>query len=159
MLSLTIQHNIHLTREQRYALHEGVDIVVVGVSVPIWFMEKVTSEPGREVFCNYYLRNTKEETPVQILENGYEVTLPHRPGQKLEIRDEEWRRLTMEDPDKLRSMYADLVHEVSSKNLLDIQDGGGKCLVYREHNKIKKGEAMLSIMHFIQINDLSHLTG
>lgn len=159
MLSLTIQHNIHLTRDQRYALHDGIDIVAVGQCVPVWFMEKVTSEPGREVFCNYYLYNTKEDTPIQILEDGFEITLPHRPGESLNMRDDEWRRLNREDPDKLRAMYDNLVKEVSSKNLLDIKDGGGQCLVYREHNKIKKNDSMLNIMHFVQMNDMEHLTG
>ena len=159
MLSLTIQHNIHLTREQRYALHEGIDIVTIGGSVPVWFMEKRTSEPGKEVFCNYYLRNTKEDTSIQILENGYEITLPYRPGQKLEMSNDEWRRLNREDPDKLRTMYDNLIHEVSSKNLLDIGDGGGECLAYREHNKVKKDNSMLNIMHFIQLHDMEHLLG
>ena len=159
MLSLTIHHNIHLTRDQRYALHEGIDIISVGFSVPIWFMNKMTSEPGKEVFCRYYLKNDKEDSPIQIIRDGYEITIPHRPGEPLKMSNDEWRRLNREDPEKLRAMYDGLVKEVSSKNLLDIQDGGGQCLVYREHNKVKKDDSMLSIMHFIQVNDMEHLTG
>jgi hypothetical protein len=157
MIRLTIQHNIHLTRDQRYALHEGIEIVTVGVSVPVWFENNVTSEPGKEVFCRYYLKNPKKDLPVRILDNGYEITLPCRPGQKLEISDEEWRHLSFKEPDKLREMYNNLVHEASSKNLLDIRDGGSLGITYREHNKIKKGKEMMNIMHFINISTTEEL--
>ena len=158
MIRLTVQHNIHLTKDQRYALHEGIELVVVGLSTPIWCQDNLTSEPGKELFCRYYLKNPKKDSPVQILENGYEITLPYRQGQKLSISDAEWRRLTMEEPKKLAAMYNSLVNEVSSKNLLDIKDGGSKKLIYREHNKIKKKDSMMNIMHFINIGTVESLT-
>lgn len=151
MIRLTVQHNIHLTRDQRYALHEGIELVVVGISVPVWFQNNVTSEPGKEIFCRYYMKNTKKDCPIQILENGYEITLPYRLGQKLSISDEQWRELNFKEPEKLDAMYKGIVNEVSSKNLTDIKEGGSECLHYREHNKIKKGEDMMNIMHFVNI--------
>lgn len=157
MVSLTIHHNIHLTKEQRYALHEGKDIEVVGVSVPIWFMNKLTTEPGREIFCKYVLKNPKTETPIQILTDGYEISLPNRTGTKLEISDEEWREINRIQPAKLDALYRQLVNEVSSKNLLDIEDGGHGHMYYREHNKVKRGDKLWTIMHFVCIGSQESL--
>lgn len=158
MLSLTIHHNIHLTREQRYSLHEGQDVETVGFSVPVWFKNKTTSEPAKEVFCMYYLKNPKKDTPMQILENGYEIAIPFREGTKLNISDEEWRKLNRENPDVLDALYSQQIQEVSSLNLLDIKDGGnGGSMTYREHNKIKRGEQFLNIMHFICIETMETL--
>ncbi|MEX5543866.1 hypothetical protein, partial [Pseudomonas poae] len=79
-------------------------------------------------------------------------------GPKLEISDEEWRKLLREEPDKLEALYRNTVQEVSSKNLLDIKDGGSEHLSYRELNKVKKGEQLLNIMHFVMIEKIEKLT-
>ena len=60
MLSLAIHHNLWLTRDQRYAVHNGIELVIVGVSVPVWVAnQKSTSEPAQEIFCKYNLKNKK----------------------------------------------------------------------------------------------------
>lgn len=157
MLNLTIQHMIHLTRDQRYAVHEGIELVVPGISIPIWFMEKVTSEPAVEVFCRYYLKNPKQDVPVQIKDDGFEISLPCRPGKELGLTDEQWRELNLKNPDKLDRMYKNTPSEVSSKNLLDLRDGGSARLMYREQNKLKQNDKFLNVMHFIQIGDMQVL--
>jgi len=157
MLSLTIHHKIYLTKEQRYALHEGIDLVLTGVSIPVWFTKNFTSEPGREVFCRYYLKNSKRDTPIQILKDGYEVVLPHRKSSRPEISDEQWRELSRQG--KLEEeYYSKCVTEVSSKNLLDIKDGGSQYLFYREHNQVKKDDTTMKIAHFVTMEDMSVLT-
>lgn len=158
MLSLTIHHNIHLTRDERYSLHNGVEIIVVGVSVPVWFAGKTTSEPAKEVFCRYFLRNPKKEMPIQILEDGYEISMPYREGTVLAISDEDWHIMNRDDPAKLEAMYKMQISEISSNNLLDVKDGGCGGLCYREHNKIKSGDGFLNIMHYICIEPIEHLT-
>jgi hypothetical protein len=158
MLSLTIHHNIYLTKDQRYAIHRQEDVEVIGISVPVWYVNKVTSEPAKEVFCRYILKNPKKEVPVIILEDGYEISVPYREGTQLEISDEEWRTLLREDPDKLESLYRGTVQEKTSKNLLDFADGGSECLSYRELNKVKKRDQLLNIMHFINIDKIEKLT-
>lgn len=157
MLSLTIHHQIHLTRDERLALHAGEDVVTTGVSIPVWFYGKLTSEPAKEVFCRYVLKNPKKDIPIKILDNGYEISIPYREGTKLEISDEEWRHLNLHHPDKLDAMYKQCVQEVSSKNLLDVKDGGSGSLIYREHNKVKKGEDVLEIKHFVCIGRMEDL--
>ncbi len=158
MLSLTIHHNIHLSKQQRYDLHDGKEIKTIGYSIPVWFIDKTTSEPAKEVFCVYLLKNPKQEIPIQILDNGYEITIPYREGTKLNISDEEWRSLKAQNPEKLEQLYKQLLPEVSSKNLLDIADGGsGGYLSYREHNKVMKNDQPLNIMHYVCIHTIESL--
>lgn len=158
MIKLTIQHNIHLTRDQRYAIHEGIELIITGISVPVWFKDDVTSEPAKEIFCKYYLKNSnKNNLPIQILKDGYEITIPYRTGNKLNISDEEWRRLNRDEPDKLNLMYDRLIGEVSSINLLDVKDGGSKNLSFRESNKTKKDNKLLNVMHFVNIKSIENL--
>jgi len=155
MLALTIHHNIRLTRDERYKLHEGEDVVVVGVSVPVWFINKTTSEPAKEVFCKYYLKKSDKEMPIRILKDGYEVTIPNRKARTPRtLTDEQWRKLT---PEAQGDYYDRCVSEVSSKNLLDISDGGSGSLTYREQNQIKQGGEMMSIMHYVNIGSIDDM--
>ena len=61
MLTLVISHNINLSREERYNLHQGKPVTTVGVSVPVWFEKGNTSEPAQEVFVLYRLTNTSDD--------------------------------------------------------------------------------------------------
>lgn len=164
MLNLAIQHFIYLTRAQRYALHEGIELVVVGVSIPVWFLQRRTSEPAKEIFCKYHLKNPHHDQPIQILDDGYEVSLPYREGQPLcndkgqPLSDEEWRVLNATNPDKLNELYHKHVTEVSSRLLLDSSDGGNQLMAYREHNKIRQENSELSIIHYVNLLDMERLT-
>jgi len=158
MLNLAIQHIIHLTRSQRYAIHEGINLVVTGVSIPVWYMGQATSEPAREVFCQYTLSNTKQETPIVIRPNGYDVVLPFRRGKSLDLSDEDYRELMIKNPNKLEHLYQQCVPEVSSKNLLDLKDGGASHLSYREHSELMHEGKKLQLVHFMQIYDIDRLT-
>jgi hypothetical protein len=157
MLRLTVHHNIHLTRQERYALHQGEDLLVIGTSLPIWTVKNITSEPGKEVFCYYYLKNPKKEVPIKILPDGYEITIPYREGTKLEISDEEYRRIVSENKEKLDELYAKTTKEVSSKNLLDIREGGSEFLNYRELNTVLVKEKEIQIMHHVTIGTIEKL--
>jgi len=159
MLSLAIHHNIWLTRDQRYAVHNGIELVVVGLSVPVWVANnKVSSEPAKEIFCKYYLKNPKAEMPIQIVSNGYEITLPNRIGSLPNLSDDEWRYLSFNHPVKLDNLYQKCSRDANSKCLLDLKDGGSKCLKFREHNKVKRNEEFVNFIHFVNIADMSELT-
>jgi hypothetical protein len=158
MLNLTISHHVFLTQEQRYSLHNGEDLVVIGVSVPVWYRNKKTSEPANEIFCKYRLKNPRKDVPIQILSDGYEIYIPMRPEKSpTELTDDEWRMLVQHNPKKLEQHYAAKVSGVSSKNLLDIKDGGSAHLSYREHNKVQINNELINIMHYVQIDDISIL--
>jgi hypothetical protein len=132
MLKLTINHNIYVSREQSYLLHQGKEITTIGASVPVWFYNKVSSEPAIEVFCKYYIKNPKKEIPIKILEDGYEINLPFE-EKSIDSK------------------------EISSKSLLDICDGGSEFLNYRELNKVLVKDKTLSIMHYVTINRLEKI--
>jgi hypothetical protein len=132
MLKLTINHNIYVSREQSYLLHQGKEIITIGASVPVWFYNKVSSEPAIEVFCKYYIKNPKKEIPIKILEDGYEINLPFE-EKSIDSK------------------------EISSKSLLDICDGGSEFLNYRELNKVLVKDKTLSIMHYVTINRLEKI--
>jgi hypothetical protein len=159
MLSLAIHHVVHLNKEQRYALHQGQEITVVGVSISTWVSEnRVTSEPGKEVFCKYYLKNINREYPIQILQDGYEINLPRREGTVPPLNDDDWRRLNREDPAKLEAIYRKCQKQAKSLNLLDIVDGGSGCLHFREHDIIQREGERLNLIHFVSIFDMADLT-
>ena len=150
MLRLTVYHSIHLTREQIYSLESGKDVVTVGVSVPTWFIKKITSEPANEVFCKYYLQNPKKEIPIKILEDGYQVTLPYREAKQYDP-------LAKSTHNDLDDMYFKSIKEISCKNLLDPPDGGCGFLNYRELNKVKVRGKELNIMHYVVIKRIEEL--
>lgn len=76
MATLTITHYIYLTNEQRYNLHFGENIEVIGVCVPVWFHRGTTSEPAQEIFCKYLIKNEKPGNAISLLEEGFSINLP-----------------------------------------------------------------------------------
>jgi hypothetical protein len=72
---LMIIHNIFLNKEERYSLFVK-DLMVVGVSVPVWYGSKITSEPAHEVFCKYKIRCTETDLFVRYRDFSYVVHLP-----------------------------------------------------------------------------------
>ena len=159
MLNLSIHHNVHLTRDQRYSLHGGNDLEIVGISVPVWLdSQKNSSEPAPEIFCKYYLKNKEKEFPIRILKDGYEIVMPKRTGTIPDISDEEWRFLNNKNKKILEEYYKKCDRQVNSTNLLDIKDGGCASLNFREHNKMKRKGIMINVIHFVNINDMEKLT-
>jgi len=121
MLTLTISHNIFLTREERYKVTNGEPIEILGISVPVWFFKGNTSEPAKEIFCKYIVTNDGKNTPIIATKTGFQLNLP-------KIID----------------------GQNSEKKLLDADDGGAECLFYREFNKVHK-PIYYDIIHYIQI--------
>jgi len=155
-LGLIIHHNIYLNREQRYALHDGQDVEVPGVCVSVWCRGKVTSEPAREIYCRYLLRNLGHDEPLKMVKDGFEISLPNRPPVVGKISDEMWRCLDAEGKDEYYSVFK---NGASTMNLLDVVDGGSECLMYREHSKIRYADddGPITIIHLIQIRDIRAL--
>jgi len=151
---LTIHHNILLTKDERYNIHNNVEVVVIGASVPVWCIDDKTSEPAEEIFCRYYIDNLRQ-APIQIASDGYIINLPNRPAKIPKIIDDErWRELNAFEREMYYSRWES---EVSSKNLLDIKDGGSQSLIYKEQNKIKKNNNFINVMHYINIGIIENL--
>jgi hypothetical protein len=159
MLSLTINHNIHITREQRYLLYNGHTVETVGISIPVWLTDEFTSEPAKEIFCKYTLKNDKDgDKPIQINKDGYEITLPYRTGKTVrKLSDRDWLKLSMKKPEVLNKYYSQQLQERSCSDLLDLEDGGGKCLIYREQDKFIISKKTFNVMHYIKIDDMQEL--
>ena len=83
-IALFDHHHIYLTKKQRYELIEGKEVKVLGISVPIWFIEKnaKTTEPGEEVFCEYLLvvgKNPDINIWPNIKEKrGFKIIIPEK---------------------------------------------------------------------------------
>lgn len=152
---LIISHHVHLTEEEIYSLHAGEDVISVGIAVPVWVINGLTSEPAKEVFCNYFLENTKEDSSIKILDDGYNIVLPYRKASRLKkVPDEKWMKFTEADFEKHYKKYKP---EISSRNLLNFKDGGSESLYFREHNSIKTHGNVLNIVHYVNIENIKYL--
>ena len=135
MTILTIHHNIFLTSEERHKLVSGEMVKTIGISIPTWVVKSKSSEPAREVFCHYSLTNARpNEPPISFRKDGYQINIPPSIAENSHSTDER-----------------------CGDNLLDIQEGGSECLIYKEHNKIYKDNETLEIIHYICIKDMNNL--
>jgi len=151
MITLAISHHLFLTSHQRQSLVKGEDIDVVGVSVSVWFEKGSTSEPAVEVFRNYKLTNKKEHFPIKREDRGYTINMPqlpvdYQPPKK--IPDEKWQKL----PDEVKQQYYEKTKKPpTAENLLNQDDGGSGYLRFREYNKVKEGDKVNNIVHYVEI--------
>lgn len=133
MLTLTVSHNIFLSKEQRYSLSEpGYIAEVVGVSVPVWFLSGSTSEPAKEVFSIYRLVISDENKAISKHSQGYFINLP-RTLQTISIP--------------------------VAQILMDPEDGGRGTLQYKEYSASRSKGRKFNVVHTIEIYDESELLG
>lgn len=138
MATLTVSHYIYLNRDQRYKLHAGESLEVVGISIPVWFDRGNTSEPAREVFCKYRLTNEPINKAIVPSEEGYTINLP----QKLELGKEDV-------PTEVQQAAA--LQLGTSERLLDVADGGSEWLEFRQYNKVHQDKHHFNVVHFVEI--------
>jgi len=141
---LTINHNIFLTKNQRYLLFNGNNVETIGVSLPVWVERNnqlqwnETSNFSNEIFVKYILTNNYEKNPIETLEEGYKINLP-QPFMGTNIS------------------YDKIAKKLSSKNLLDLRDGGGSYLFFIESNMVKIHNDLIKIKHYVKIEDITSL--
>lgn len=163
-VTLSVSHNIFLEKDERYSLHNGDRLVVIGSSLPVWFYRGATSEPAEEVFCKYILTNDKtKKVSVKRTKTGYKINLPQIPEGFVSpiLGDDEWRKLT----EKQRSdWYNKYKMPIGSWKLLDYKDGGGKALNFKttETNDFSKETRnplleITNIIHIVIIKDYDDL--
>jgi hypothetical protein len=125
--ALIVTHHVFLTREQRYALQNpNESIVVTGVSSPVWVKDgKWETDVAHEVFSKYQIRTTDKEDKhtVRILYDNYLVTLTG-------------------------SMQ---------RSLKDFTDGGTETLMLTHRNALDHNGEKLPILHCLEIEDISRL--
>jgi len=157
MTTLTVSHNLFLTREQRYELFHGTDLEVVGVSVPVWIGNGQTTEPAIEVFAKYKLMNRDEKIFIRQHNGYYEITIPVIEAVVPPMPDDIWNSLTQQQRDE---WWAANDPNPSLINLLDIKDGGCGWLAFRQYSKLSKDTGsvgVLHVIHFVEIKDISDL--
>jgi hypothetical protein len=88
-----------------------------------------------------------------IADTGYKINIPQVPKGyvKKELSNEEWREMTM---DERRAWYSENMPPLSSSNLLDKKDLGGKYLTFKV---VKKKVDDVSLIHFVVIKDWAEL--
>jgi len=162
--TLSISHSLFLSKKQRYNLHEGKSVKIIGASMPVWFYKGTTSEPAEEVFCKYTIHNKIENTFISITKNNaYVINLPQIPKDFKEsiLSDIEWRRMSQESKNlrekgkagPLEAWYESHPVPLSSKKLLDFTDGGSQVLNFKLEQEYKN----LNIIHFILIKSIENL--
>lgn len=179
-LVLFVNHNIFLTREERYSLVNRERVETTGVSVPVWMEYNTgkTTEPAEEVFCRYRLDNDKSRKPsVRGLRSdeghgiGYWINIPQLP--------EDWKDLPPIDYNQLgemsaeeRKRFCELRDQWFKKNpqppsgesLRDHKDKGGEYLRFemKMSAKMNSQEVELSklkilVSHSVEIKTLAKL--
>lgn len=83
-IALFVTHNIFLTEEEASKVADGHAVSTTGHCVPVWVDAKTgnTTEPAKEVFCQYIVNNSSEsEREVRVVpKKGYEIFIPKRSG-------------------------------------------------------------------------------
>ena len=141
---LCVSHNIFLDRDQRYAIYEGNEIEVVGVSVPVWIEKGETNEPASEVFCKYSIKcdNRSFQKNIEILEDGYEIRI---------FKNNIFDGLS----NKIKKYFKskDTSHIPTAKSLLDIKDGGSEWINFKSYEMHEN----YTLVHSVEIQKIENL--
>ncbi len=161
-IAFIVNHLIFLGREDRYNLVAGVPIEAIGVSVPVWIVEKkgktTNTEPAVEVFCNYLLLNDKKEKLlIETCDKKYQINMPQLPSDwkaAKPMSDNKWRKMSL---DQQMEWYDKNSPPPTAKCLLDYADGGSGVLRFHYIFDSPKGEPHKKEAHFIEINRIEIL--
>ena len=155
-LTLSIVHHVFLTKEERYALANGLAIDVVGVSWPVWSSTTFTTDPAEEVFCNYTILSNLDPFSISRTSNGYLITIPSKSNYKPPIypSNEVWRSVPM----AVKETWYDK-HQAPPivKNLLDPKDGGSAYIRFKCHVKMKHNDHLVNVFHYVELKDMQDL--
>jgi hypothetical protein len=141
MATLTISHYIYLTKDERYKLHEGQPMEVVGVSVPVWFHKGSTTKPAQEMFVKYRLTNCLPNRAITAFEEGYCINLPQKNDLTAPIQVQQ----------------AVGVEVGTSERLLNYKDGGSEYLEFRQYSKVQKHKRTFNVVHFVELKPVEDL--
>lgn len=156
-VTLALMHHIHLSREQRYSLHSGEPVEVVGVVVPVWHMKGSSSEPAVEVFCRYVLYNNPEwGNDIKQHPMGYEFNLPQPEEVEPfpELSDDDWRKLST---DAIESLWRKHKASPSSESLLDLGDRGCRRIAFNQYGLASVHGNRINMTHFVRIDPIEDL--
>jgi hypothetical protein len=146
MATLTISHHLYLNDEQRYDLHNGKMIEVLGIAIPVWFHKGNTSEPAQEIFCKYKITNDKSGPNILYNQEEFIVNMPHiNIIQKNDVEIDEALKKSVQ------------LKTGTSDNLLDIEDGGNDSCDFKLYHKLEINKKLHHLIHFFEMNKLDSL--
>lgn len=156
MSILVVSHNIFLTKEERYAVIYGQTVKVIGISIPIWAQQGNTTEPAREIFCNYTISNSHIEKLVSFAEDGYTISLPYTTIRMRanKLPDEAWLKLSRAEQE---IFYEKNPQIVTARCLLDPSDGGGAYMKFKYRCLMNKNNNNIATFHFVEIKTIESL--
>jgi len=179
-LVLFINHNIFLTKEERYSLVNGTRVETTGVSSPVWmeFSNGKTTEPCEEVFCKYRIDNDDQRKPTvrglrnsDGIGNGYWINLPQLPEDWKELPDLDMEAIA-ELSEQERKRVFEMRDEWFAKNptppngnfLLDHKEKGGEYLRFELKMSAKMttpiadlSKMKILVSHLVEIKTFSRL--
>lgn len=150
MITLVISHYIYLNRDERYKLFNGESVETLGVSVPVWFDKGSTSEPAKEVFCQYLVKNNRNHEVIKTLKDGYEINLPQSIA-FLKKMKEGFDEKQLLDHIKGNDFFD------RSIRLLDAEDGGAEWLEFKQYASMRLKKKKIEVVHSVEIKDISIL--
>lgn len=143
--SLIVHHLLYFTSDQRrIILQSKTPVELIGVSVPVWFDHRNTSEPAEEVFCKYTITNQPDQTMVQSTPTGYQINMPQP---RISQRDEE--------TDKIFGIISPDKTPIPDQKKLGDEAGSG-WLLFKEFQMINIGEESMKILHYIEMRDIAY---
>jgi hypothetical protein len=84
----------------------------------------------------------------------YEISFNEEENKNIsQTKDGYWINLPQE-----KNLDKSVLEKISSKNLLDIQDGGIEELSFRQYNTISYQNKKFNIIHFVEIKPIEFLT-
>jgi len=117
MISLTVAHNIFLSKKDRYSLAREIkSIVIKGISVPIWNKDSISGEPAPEIFCDYEITNKDKEVFVSYTKSMYAINIPEKKCiDLLDVKDGGECGIMMSHHDKVKvgKKLVDVIHYIS----------------------------------------------
>lgn len=152
--TLSISHNIFLSKEERYDLFDGKKLSIVGVSVPVWTFNGMSSEPAIEVFAKYEINQGEV---LSIIDNRKEfiIEIPKTPSKLYEpLSDDVWKNLAA----NVKERWYQLNEPKGSLiNLLDIEDGGSAYLHFKQYSKVNMNNKVIGLLHFVELKPMEEL--
>lgn len=160
-LALFLIHNIFLTNNQISIFFKKKELEVVGVSIPVWVNAKTaeTSEPALEVFCKYVIKQHKEESEIEILKNGYQITFCNKKNRKPpKINFEELSGMTMEQRINFENKRNKWLKDNSKIVLENLKSGYYRTEIKKIDQTFDKlPNCIIDVQHVIEIKTIEKL--
>ncbi len=135
--TIVINHILYFTPEQRIGLvRNRISTALVGISIPVWFNQGKSTEPAKEVFCQYTVTNEPKDMMVAALPTGYRINLP----QPKPLADESEEN-SAPDLNKLGNA----------------EDGGSGWLIFKQFQNLKQEDGtVMHILHYVEMRDIEY---